>query len=149
MPRLIHLLLFLALFFTACQSDSAKETPAKAPEPSLAEKLADQQLVAYNKRDLESFLTFFSDTVKVYNSLHEFGYQGTQKMYEVYEGWFGMTESMHCQIINRIATGNTVIDHERIEYTIDGKENAFESIAIYKVAGDKIAEVHFVRPEWK
>ncbi|MBR9923229.1 MAG: steroid delta-isomerase [Bacteroidetes bacterium] len=140
-------LLLLSLFFTAC-SPEPEEKP-KVEKLSLAEELANKQLEAYNNRDLLTFLEYFHDSVLVYDALQQPGYKGKTKMFEVYEGWFGMCDTIHCEILNRISAGNTVIDHERIYYTIEGRPTTFEAIAIYKVWGRRIKEVHFVRPEWE
>ena len=137
--------------FWGCQKPSETTTTDTYTETYLqseAVALAEQQLQAYNQRNLDAFLVPYSDSVKVYNSLHQFGYQGLDNMRENYAGWFNTLDSLHCEVVNRIATGNTVIDHERV-YFKRPKQDAqiIEALAIYKIGQGKIQEVHFVRPE--
>jgi hypothetical protein len=66
-------------------------------------------------------------------------------MREGYSLMFANSPDLHCEIINRIILGNTVIDQERV-VRIKGQK-PIEVIAIYKIHGDKITEVYFVRPE--
>ncbi len=148
-------LLLLALIFTACQPTSTAEveaTPtveeAEKPKPtSIAEQLAQQQLDAYNRRDIDAFLVPYSDSVKVYNNITEFGYQGKEKMREGYIGFFSKLDSLHCDVVNRIVTENTVIDHEKLYFRAPGQPaQTGEAIAIYKIAHNKIQEVYFVNP---
>ncbi len=147
-------LLLLALIFTACQPAPTAEqkTPPTVKEEektkpvSIAEQLAQQQLDAYNKRDIEAFLIPYSDSVKVYNNITEFGYQGKEKMREGYTNFFSKLDSLHCDVVNRIVTENTVIDHEKLYFGFPGQVQHSEAIAIYKIAHDKIQEVYFVNP---
>ena len=146
------------LFFFSCQKNQLPAPVDERPSTygeiyfknSKPVELAEQQLRAYNQRDLEAFLAPYSDSVKVYNSLHRFGYQGIENMRKNYQGWFDSLDSLHCEVVQRIATGNTVIDHERLVFRRPGQPASnLEAIAIYKIKHDKIQEVHFVRPEWK
>ena len=47
------------------------------------------------------------------------------------------------RLVNRICVGNTVIDHEDVSRGPDGP--SFQVIAIYTLAGGKIARVDFVK----
>ncbi|MEM6722519.1 MAG: nuclear transport factor 2 family protein [Bacteroidota bacterium] len=152
MYRLVFLLLFS--LFWGCQTTPANEEEdlgyAKTYlQNSAAVDLAEAQLTAYNKRDLEAFLVPYGDSVKVFNDLEAFGYQGKATMRENYKSWFSQVDSLHCTVVNRIATANTVIDHEEVVYRIAGKQELirFEAIAIYKIGDEKIQEVHFVQPQ--
>ena len=59
-----------------------------------------------------------------------------------YQAMFEKTPDLHCQLINRIIDGNSIIDHERI--TGFQKGQSFEAIAIYKIENGKIAKVYFM-----
>ena len=101
------------------------------------------QLVAYNNRDIEAFLKPYSDTVKVYNFPDELSYKGKNKMKEIYGKMFERTLDLHCNLVNRIRIGKTVIDHE--EVTFEKGKPILNAVAIYTIAGDKIIEVRFIR----
>lgn len=154
----MYRLLVFGLLFSlwGCQSTAPEKGMEHASsyestylENSVAVDLAEAQLIAYNNRDLDAFLIPYGDSVKIFNDLEEFGYQGKVGMRENYASWFSSVDTLHCEVVNRIATGNTVIDHENVVFRMAGEKEIvqFEAIAIYKVAAGKIQEVHFVRPE--
>ncbi|MEM1407519.1 MAG: nuclear transport factor 2 family protein [Bacteroidota bacterium] len=108
------------------------------------EQLAQAQLDAYNNRDLEAFLEPYSDTVKVYNFPNDFRYQGKEIMRKNYGGMFERLTDLNCELVNRMVSGNTVIDHERVLFE-KGRPKT-EVFALYKIAHGKIQEVYFIRP---
>ncbi|WP_299716387.1 nuclear transport factor 2 family protein [uncultured Tenacibaculum sp.] len=103
--------------------------------------IVQKQLEAYNKRDLKTFLSTFSDDVKVYTYLDKLNYQGKEKMKMVYGPMFKTVKDLHCKILNRIIKGNKVIDEEQV--TVNGK--SFKTVAIYEVNNGKITTVRFLR----
>ena len=105
------------------------------------EELVQMQLNAYNMGNIESFLLPYSDTVKVYEFPDEFSYQGIDNMRKGYTSFFEQVPDLHCQLINRIVLGNTVIDQERVTGLPDG--SVIHAIAIYKIKDGKIQEVYF------
>ena len=108
-----------------------------------AEKLAQEQLDAYNKRDVEAFVAPYADDVKVFNFPDQLLYEGKKAMQEMYGRMFVRTPDLHCRLVNRIVMGDTVIDQE--EVTISPKDPPVKAIAIYKISGGKIAEVYFIQ----
>jgi hypothetical protein len=108
-----------------------------------AEKLAQEQLEAYNKRDIDAFVAPYAEKVRVYKFPDEFMYEGKTEMYDIYGRMFARTPDLHCKLVNRIVMGNTVIDHE--EVTISKNEPPMKAIAIYKIKDGKIAEVYFIQ----
>ena len=111
----------------------------------IAEKLAQEQLDAYNNRDIEAFVVPYADDVKVFNFPDQLLYQGKDELYGLYGRMFSRTPDLHCKLVKRMIMGNTVIDQE--EVTINKEEAPFRAIAIYKIKGGKIAEVYFIRDE--
>ena len=112
---------------------------------TIAEKLAQQQLDAYNNRDAEAFILPYAEDVKVFNFPDQLLYEGRDEMYGLYGRMFSRTPDLHCKLVNRIVLGNTVIDQE--EVTIRKEEPPMRAIAIYKIRDGKIAEVYFIREE--
>jgi imidazolonepropionase-like amidohydrolase len=102
--------------------------------------LAQRQLNAYNHRDIEAFLEPYSDDVEIYNSPNELQMKGKAAMRERYSSLFEKAPELHCELVNRIALGDTVIDQERVSVR-PGK--ILEAIAIYKVKDGKITRVTF------
>ncbi len=105
------------------------------------EELANAQLEAYNNRDIEAFLVPYSDTVKVYNQNRELLYQGKETMRAQYGTMFDRTPDLNCNLLNRIAVANTVVEHEEVTF---GEGRKIYAIVMYKVSNNKIQEVHFV-----
>lgn len=105
------------------------------------EELANSQLEAYNNRDIEAFLEPYSDSVKVFNDKRELLYQGKETMRAQYGSMFAQTPDLNCKLLNRVAVNNTVIEHEEVTF---GEGRKIYAIVMYKVAEDKIQEVHFL-----
>lgn len=104
--------------------------------------LAQEQLDAYNNRDIDAFLLPYADTVKIYNFPNTLIMDGKEQIRQSYSQMFKNTPNLHCELVNKMVMGNTIIDQESI--TGFG-EDKFEAIAIYKMKGEKIVEVYFVR----
>ena len=105
------------------------------------EELANAQLEAYNNRDIEAFLAPYSDSVKVFDGKGKLLYEGKEIMRDSYGKMFERTPDLYCNLVNRIAVANTVIEHE--EVTFSGGKKIF-AIVMYRVTDEKIQEVHFL-----
>lgn len=106
------------------------------------ENLVQQQLNAYNARNLEAFLAPYSEEVEIYNFPNELTGKGKDAMRKNYGFMFNNLPNLHCELVNRIVMGNTVIDQERV---IGISENGpLEATAIYKIENSKIAKVFFI-----
>jgi len=104
------------------------------------EVLVQQQLNAYNARDMEAFLVPYSDSVELYDFPNKLLAKGKAAMQTMYAETFKTTPELHCEIVKRIVLGNTVIDHERVS----GKSNEkIEAIAEYEIENGKIKRVYF------
>ena len=119
------------------------ETVNATKEEAIA--LVQAQLEAYNQRDLEKFLEPYSDSVRIYNFPNDLRGTTKEEMREPYGGLFENMTDLHCELVNRTAIGNVVIDHERVTFMKDRPK--IEVFAIYHVRHGKIQEVHFLRPE--
>lgn len=106
-----------------------------------AEAIVQNQLNAYNQRDIEAFLNTYSKEVQVFNFPAELRFKGRANMREQYADFFKNTPDLHSEIKNRIVIGNKIIDEEYI--TMNGIN--FSAVAIYEVENGKIAKVTFLR----
>jgi hypothetical protein len=113
-----------------------EDTKVSNPEP-----IVQQQLDAYNARDIDGFLKTYSEDIGVYNFPAEIRTQGQKDMRKGYGNYFKNTPDLHADIKNRIVIGNIVIDKEFV--TANG--NTFSAVAIYEVENGKISKVTFVR----
>ncbi len=106
------------------------------------EVLAQQQLNAYNARNIDAFLEPYSDSVEIYSFDGKLQMKGKEQMRQSYSGMFNRVPDLHCQLVNRIVQGNTVIDHENVTGFGD---KPVQAIAIYRVEKGKIAKVYFIQ----
>ncbi|MEL6649717.1 MAG: amidohydrolase family protein, partial [Bacteroidota bacterium] len=111
--------------------------------PNSPEIMAQRQLNAYNLRNLEAFVDCYADSVAVYGYPDQLYYVGKDKMGPNYQGMFENTPELHCELVNRIVLGNTVIDQERV--TGFGPDRVIKAVAIYTVENGKISVVRFVQ----
>lgn len=102
--------------------------------------LAQEQLEAYNKRDIEAFLKPYAKNVKVYTYPNTLSYEGIDMMRKRYASFFKNTPDLHCKLLKRIVHGNQVIDHELV--TINGRQ--VNAVAIYTMENGKITSVTFL-----
>jgi imidazolonepropionase-like amidohydrolase len=115
------------------QQDLLSATPAA---------LVQQQLNAYNARNIEAFLAPYSDSIAIYNQTSgKLLMQGKEQMRQRYAAMFSKAPELHCQLVNRIVLGNTVIDQERIT-GVDAKP--LEAVAIYTIQEGKIVKAAFI-----
>ncbi|MBJ3784471.1 nuclear transport factor 2 family protein [Devosia sediminis] len=73
------------------------------------------QFEAYNRRDLETFLSVFADGVQTYRLPDmTLMLDGKAAFGDFYAANRFVHEGLRAELVNRIVTGNTVIDHELI-----------------------------------
>src|SRR5215212_873053 len=105
--------------------------------------LIDDQVAAYNARDLERFAATYADSIRIYRMpTMEPGIVGKEQLRETYRKRFS-APGLHADIVNRIVMGNKVIDHERV---VGIQDHAIEAVAVYEVADGLIQAVWFFYP---
>lgn len=104
------------------------------------EQVVQNQVEAYNNRDLETFLSFYSEDVKIYTFPNRLDSDGKAAMREGYARFFKDAKKLHCTIVKRIVRNNMVIDEERVQYN----NTEFGGVAIYEVKDNKIIKVTFI-----
>jgi hypothetical protein len=104
------------------------------------EEIAQGQLDAYNRQDIDAFMTFYADDVVIADLNGKVQETGAAQVRERYLSMFAKFPQNRAELINRIVSGNIVVDHEDVHRSPDQR---FRGIAIYTIAGDKIARVDF------
>ena len=135
-----HLTLFI-LFIATSLAATAQTEQDKAAVLAPVQ----QQLAAYNNRNIDAFAAAFSDTVKVYRQPGVLNYQGREELRKRYGQMFANTPGLHCEVVNRIVAGNVVIDHEKVRRSKG--QPRFDAIAVYRVQNNEIVEVTFISPD--
>ncbi len=124
------------------ETENENETnTSETTEKTEAEKIVQQQLDAYNKRDIDAFMATYSKDIKLYDYPEKLKSEGQKTMRESYEAFFKHTPDLRAFIKKRIVIGNKVIDEEQI--TINGK--IYNAVAIYEVENGKIKKVTFIQ----
>ena len=127
----MRIALLLSLL-AACGATLADTSPTAPVE---------QQAEAYNRRDLEAFLEPYSDDIELYEFPDKRHAVGKAAMREGYKPLFEKFPELHCESINRMIFGNTVIVHERVT----GLPKLVEAIAIYTIKDGKIVRLTLVQ----
>jgi dienelactone hydrolase len=112
--------------------------PPPSPYPAPVEVVS-RQLEAYNRHDLEAFLTAFAPNVRMY-SRDGSVMSGRRRLRETY-GPRLATGRCRAEIVNRIAEGSWVVDQE-IAHGIEPQP--IRVLAAYRVVEGLIVEVRFL-----
>lgn len=114
---------------------------------SKEEQLIQQQVEAYNDRDLDAFLYNYSIDIEVYSPPDSVYLKGKKNLKRSFKKLFRKSKKLHCEILERTIDGNIVTD---LEY-ITGMKNGipFKVYATYHIESGKIARVYFKYPNSK
>jgi hypothetical protein len=110
----------------------------------LPEQLAQMQLDAYNRQNIEEFVSVYSEDVIVMDfPSNQITLSGIKDFKERYKTLFENNPNQHAELKSRLVKGNIVIDHEYVTGRSSGIES--EAIAIYEVNKNQIKKVWFVK----
>jgi hypothetical protein len=110
-----------------------------------AADVVQRQVEAYNDRDLERFVSNYSEDIAVFRMPSvEPGLSGKAQFAEFYATQRFNLPGLRADIVNRIVLGNKVIDHERVWGVRAGP---MEVAAVYEVVGELIERVWFFSAE--
>jgi len=107
------------------------------------ETIVDAQLAAYNRRDLEGFLSVYAEDAVLADYPNQVTQTGKAEMRTRYRLRFS-NPSVHAEIIKRVTFGRFVIDHERV-VAAPPAEGKIEAVAIYEIKDGKIVRVTFLK----
>lgn len=106
-------------------------------------ELAQAQLDAYNKRDLEAFLKCYHPNVQVYRvNQNDNICDNFEKFRQMYKDRFERNPELYCELRNRTVLENTVLDEE---WVTGGGPAPSHVVAIYGFKDNLISHVWFVR----
>jgi hypothetical protein len=104
-----------------------------------------RQVEAYNDRDLDRFVSAYSDTITIFRMPSATpSISGKLQLAEFYSTQRFNLPGLRAEIVNRIVLGDKVIDHERVWGV---RDRPIEVAAIYQVVGGLIEHVWFFSPE--
>eukprot|EP01098_Paradermamoeba_levis_P011264 TRINITY_DN4819_c0_g1_i1.p1 TRINITY_DN4819_c0_g1~~TRINITY_DN4819_c0_g1_i1.p1 ORF type:complete len:117 (+),score=15.90 TRINITY_DN4819_c0_g1_i1:33-383(+) len=103
-------------------------------------KVVQEQLDAYNDRDLERFLAVFSQDVKVVDYFSgKVIATSREELRPRYVDRFSKNPQLHCEVLGRLCMNNIVVDREIISGLADG--TVADCLATYEVNGSLITNV--------
>ena len=107
------------------------------------ETIVQGQLDAYNARDINAFMQYWADDALYFEHPDKLLASGAAAIRERHISRF--TEpNLHGSLVTRMVMGNKVIDMEKVTRTFPEGSGHIEVIAIYEVAGDRIAKAWFM-----
>lgn len=101
------------------------------------EMVVQQQLDAYNARDIDAFMAIYADNAQIFEHPSTLLVDGLAAVRERYTARF-QEPNLHARLVERMVMGNKVIDHELVTRTFPEGTGTSELIMIYEVQGDKI-----------
>jgi uncharacterized protein (TIGR02246 family) len=105
--------------------------------------IARKQLDAYNAQDLEKYVSYFTEDCIV-SGLNGVPTETSREAIKArYAKAFAQFPQNKAELKNRIAVGNTIVDHELVIRAPGGEQ--FEIIAIYTFRDGLIARVDFAK----
>ncbi|HEX9512038.1 MAG TPA: amidohydrolase family protein [Puia sp.] len=102
--------------------------------------IVQRQVNAYNAHDLETFLSFYSDTAVIYNFPDKPMAKGKEQIRQLYT-FLSKDTGLHVSITNRTIVNNKVFDHESA--TMSGHKLG-EGEVIYYIDDRKITKVYLI-----
>ncbi|MFC3030956.1 nuclear transport factor 2 family protein [Pseudoalteromonas fenneropenaei] len=110
--------------------------------------LIDKQLAAYNARDIEAFAATYHDEVEISSFSGGLLYRGKAKLIEHYGAKFASLTYLHATSLQRMVSGNYLVDHELAqssELPSLTVTRSIKIIAAYEVEAGLIRRVTFMR----
>jgi imidazolonepropionase-like amidohydrolase len=108
-----------------------------------AEDVVQQQVNAYNARDIEAFLATYSPGCKIYYHPDTLYCSGLEEIKQRSQAFFESNPNLHVESINRIVMGSFVINREKV--TGLANNQIYNTAAVYKVQNGLIQQVWIIR----
>ncbi len=107
------------------------------------EAVVQRQLDAYNARDIDALLATYAEDVQVFEHPATLLANGAQEL-RARQAIRLQEPNLHAHLVNRMVSGNLVIDHENVTRTFPEGAGQLEMIAMYEVQDGKILRAWFV-----
>lgn len=104
-----------------------------------------QQIDAFNSRDVEGFIAAYAPDVVIEDAGGNVFMRGHDGMRAMYGALFAQSPALHAEIVNQIRVGAYVIDEERTRgINFEGFPPELHAAMIYRVVDGKIAHVRML-----
>ena len=118
---------------------------SQSAHPNDPEKVVQANLDAYNKGDIEGFMSYFSSDILIRD--FDSGVvtaEGKKEVREIYSELFKASPDLHSRILKRTVFDNKIVDHEYITGRNRSQE-PLELVLIYEVRDSKIFRISVMR----
>ena len=103
----------------------------------------EEQLAAYNARDVERFIAAYSPDAVVEDGEDNLLMKGHDQMRARYSALFAASPGLQCRIAARIRVGKYVVDEEEVTGR-NASPTPVHAVVIYRVEGDQIVHVRML-----
>jgi hypothetical protein len=108
-----------------------------------ARDVVDQQIAAYNERDVDGFAACYAIDAKVVQSDGSLLASGREEIRAVYGGLFGQSPNLRARISNRIEVGDFVIDEEHVTgFVFHNMPSEIHGAVVYRVTDGFIQDAY-------
>jgi uncharacterized protein (TIGR02246 family) len=105
--------------------------------------VVDQQIAAYNRRDINGFVACYAEDATVVQSDGSLLASGRDEIRARYGELFEQSPDLRAEISNRIEVGAVIIDEERVSgFVIPGMPSDIHAAVVYRVADGLIQVAH-------
>jgi len=109
-----------------------------------SESIIQQQVEAYNDRNISKFVSCHHPQVQLFNFSESVPFAvGLPSVRKIYQVVFDTSPNLNTEILHRIVLDNKVIDHEIV--TGRSGVDQLEIVAIYEIEDNLIRKAHFIR----
>jgi hypothetical protein len=106
------------------------------------EAVVQRQLDAYNAHDVEALMMTYAENARQFEHPAKLLASGAAQIRERLVARF-KERNLHALLLNRIVSGNLVIDHEKVTRTFPEGTGKLELVAIYELLDGKITKAWF------
>lgn len=111
--------------------------------------VVDAQVDAYRKRDLELFLSCYSEAVVILGPDGELVMSGIDQLRAQYGRFFADNPELTIEVASRISIGDFVIDEELVRTSgpdaAANEPGGMRAVAVYRITGGRISQVTMLR----
>jgi len=105
----------------------------------------DEQINAYNARDLDRFVACYAPDAVIEDGIGNKMAEGREAMRALYGPLFEGSPQLHAEILTRIRVGPYVIDEEQTTgFNLEGYPSEIHAAVVYRVEDDTIVHARLL-----
>ncbi|MET3018979.1 nuclear transport factor 2 family protein [Flavobacterium hydatis] len=109
------------------------------------DQIIDDQMLAFNNRDIKKMMPLYSDEIKIFNhNDNTLVIDGIKECEKMFTTLFDNSPNLYAEIIKTINFDNKVIVHEYVSGR-NGSDEKTEQVVIFEVNNQKITRMDLMR----